>query len=217
MIKLLIFDAGDLLWKISRKDLEKHMNEFFKKYKIDGNLINSRWDKIKPNAETGKIKYKKAVEIQFKGLNINKKVLKEWSNLHLKLGPVRKKLNPYVKPILKKLKKKYKIVILTDDVKSCRHKNLICKQLGIDNIFDQIFCSYDIGYSKPHRKAFFTVLNNFKVKSNEAIFIGHSKDEIEGARKLKIKTIAINWDRGTKSDFYVKRFSEIPKILEKIK
>jgi len=88
--------------------------------------------------------------------------------------------------------------------------------LGI-NLFDKVFCSSDIGYEKPHKKAFFAVLNYFKLKPSEAVFVGHSKDEIEGARKHRIKTIAINWDRGTKFDFYAKRFSEIPKVLEKIK
>jgi HAD superfamily hydrolase (TIGR01509 family) len=215
MIKLLIFDAGDLLWKNSPKILERYMNKFFKKYNIDGNIISRRWNKIRHKVETGKIKYNKSVEIEFKGLNISKKGLKEWIDIHTKDESESKKLNPYVRSIIKTLRRRYKVAILSDEVRGYKHKILICKRLGI-NVFDKVFCSSDIGYKKPHKKAFFTVLNYFNVNPSEAVFIGHSKDEIEGARKYNIKTIAIRWDRGTKSDSYIKRFSDIPKVLERI-
>lgn len=215
MIKLLIFDAGDLLWKNSNKYTERLMKSFFKKYKIDGNVISSRWDKLLRKVSTGKIKYSKAVEMEFKGFNLNQKVLRKWIDIHTKNEPKTKKLNPYVKSTLKKLKRKYKIAILSDEIRGYRHKVMICKILDI-NFFDKVFCSSDIGYEKPHKKAFFAVLNYFKLKPSEAVFVGHSKDEIEGARRYGIKTIAIKWDVGTKSNFYVKRFSEISKVLEEI-
>jgi FMN phosphatase YigB (HAD superfamily) len=215
MIKLLIFDAGDLLWRNSPKKLERRMNNFFKKYDINGKIINQRWNKIIPKVRTGKIKYGKAVKIEFKGFDVSKKGLKEWTGIHTKLIIGDFILNHHVKSTIRKLCKDYKIAILSDEVRSSDFKILVCKRLGID-IFDKVFCSTDIGYTKPHRKAYFTVLNHFKLKPNEAIFVGHSKDEIEGARKHGIRTIAIKWDRGTKSDFYVKKFSEIPKVLEKI-
>lgn len=215
MIKLLIFDAGDLLWTCSAKDLERAMEKFFKKNKIDGDIINSRWNKIKDRVEVGKIKYDDAIKIQFKGLVANKKIIREWMDIHYEEKAFTRNLCPYVRPTLKRLKKMYKLAMLTDDYKDKRYKINICKRLGV-NLFDDIFSSQDIGFKKPQKGAFFTVLKHFRVKPNEAVFIGHSKDEVEGARKIKIKTIAYKWDRGTKSDFYVKSFSEIPKVLEKI-
>jgi len=213
MIKLLIFDADGILWKVSEKDIERAMKIFFKKHDVDGNIINSRWNKIRYYVETGKIDYKKGFDIQFKGLKANEKIFKEWRNLHFNLLNVRIKPSPSVKPTLKKLKK-YKLAILTDDVKSYKYKIKICKRFGLDGL--KMFCSCDIGFKKPHKGAFLTVLNYFKVKPSETIFVGHSKDEVEGARKHRIRTIAYKWDKGTKSDFYVKRFSDIPKVLEKI-
>lgn len=138
MIKLLIFDAGDLLWKNSLEDLERNMNDFFKKYKIDGNLIARRWNKIKPKVETGKIKYSEAVEIEFRGLGMSKKSLKEWTRIHLELELIRKRLNPYVRQTLKVLKKIYKIAILSDEVRNHECKLRACKRLGI-NVFDEVF------------------------------------------------------------------------------
>ena len=217
MIKLLIFDAGDLLWSTSRKTYERAMKRFFKKYNVNEKTVISRWNKIKSKVEVGRIKYREAPKIEFEGFNLSKKAYREWIEFHLGSDLIGKKLYPYVKPTLKKLKKCYKLAILTNDYKGKEQKIKICKKLKIDGIFDSIFSSQDIGYRKPQKNAYFITLNQFRVKHNEAVFIGHSKDEIEGARKLGIKTIAINWDRGTKSDFYVKRFSEIPKILEKIK
>jgi HAD superfamily hydrolase (TIGR01549 family) len=215
MIKLLIFDAGDLLWTCSVKGLEKAMEKFFKKNKIDGDIINSRWNKIKSRVEVGKIKYDDAIKIQFKGLVTNKKIIREWMDIHYEEIAFTRNLRPYVRPTLKRLKKRYKLVMLTDDYKGKRYKLNICKRLGVD-LFDDIFSSQDTGFKKPQKGAFFTVLKHFRVKPEEVVFIGHSKDEVEGARKYKIITIAYKWDKGTKSDFYVKRFSDIPEVLEKI-
>jgi HAD superfamily hydrolase (TIGR01509 family) len=217
MIKLLMFDAGGLLWTTPGKRYEKVMSKFFKKYDIDGNIVKTRWEKIKSKVEIGKIKYRDSAKIEFKGMNVNKKILEEWNEMHMGSKLIGKKLYPYVRPTLRKLKRYYKLAMLTDDYKGKEQKIKICKKLGINDIFDGIFSSQDIGYKKPQKKAFFIVLNHFKVKPTEAIFVGHSKDEIESARKFKIKTIAINWDESTKSDFYIKRFSEIPKVLERIK
>ncbi len=215
MIKLIIFDAGDLLWVRTEKNLERGMNDFFRKHKINGKIVNSRWKRIKKKVEVGKIRYDKATDIQFKGLGAGEEVLKEWFDFHIGEKMFRWKLRPYVRPTLSRLEKRYKLAILTDDYKGKEHKLMLCKRLGIC-LFDEIFSSHDIGFKKPQRGAYFTVLKHFKVKPNEAVFVGHSRDELEGARKFRIKTIAIDWDKGTKSDFYIKRFSEIPKVLEKI-
>jgi HAD superfamily hydrolase (TIGR01549 family) len=197
------------------KDLERAMEKFFKKNKIDGDIINSRWNKIKDRVEVGKIKYDDAIKIQFRGLVKNKKIIREWMDIHYEEMAFTRNLHPYVKPTLNRLKKRYKLAMLTDDYKGKRYKLKICKRLGVD-LFDDIFSSQDIGFKKPQKGAFFTVLKHFRVKPDEAVFVGHSKDEVEGARKHKIITIAYKWDRGTKSDFYVKRFSEIPIVLKKI-
>jgi len=217
MIKLLIFDADGILWEVSHKDLENVMERFFRKYKIDGSVINSRWDKIKNKVETGKIKYDKAVDIQFKGFKVNKKILKDWYDIHFNLRDIGIKFDSSIIPTLKKLKKHYKLVILTNDIKNYKYKEKICKRVGLSGIFEKIFCSSDIGYAKPHKKAFLTITNYFKLKHSEIVFVAHSKDELEGAIKHRIKTIAYKWDKGTKADFYIKKFSEIPKVIEKIK
>jgi FMN phosphatase YigB (HAD superfamily) len=217
MIKLLVFDADGILWEVSEKDFKNAMERFFKKYNIDGRIINSKWDRIRDKVETGKIKYDKAIDIQFKGFKVNKKILKDWYDIHFNLRDIDIKFDSSIIPILKKLKKHYKLAILTDDVKNYKYKEKICKRLGLSKIFERIFSSSDIGYMKPHKKAFLTITSYFKVKRSEVVFVAHSKDELEGARKHRIKTIAYMWDKGSKADFYIKKFSEIPKILEKIK
>jgi FMN phosphatase YigB (HAD superfamily) len=219
MIKLLIFDAGKLLWKASGKKYESVMNKFFKKYKIDENIVNREWEKIKKKVQRGLITRGEAnrIELEKAGLH-NKKAIKEWRELHRNIYLYKSwKLKPKVKQTLTTLKKSgYKLAILSDNTRGSKFIRKILYGLGLKGVFHSVFSSCNIGFIKPHKKAFFIVLNRFKVKKSEVVFIGHSKDEIEGARKLKIKTIAIYWDKGTKSDFYIKKFSEIPKILEKI-
>jgi HAD superfamily hydrolase (TIGR01509 family) len=49
-----------------------------------------------------------------------------------------------------------------------------------------------MGYKKPDREVYLTVLKYFKVKPKEAIFIGHDKKELEGARKVGVKTLTLS-------------------------
>jgi FMN phosphatase YigB (HAD superfamily) len=53
------------------------------------------------------------------------------------------------------------------------------------------------------------------VKPKEAIFIGHDREEIEGARRLRIWTISLKNMR-VKADFFVKRFERLPKVIKRI-
>jgi HAD superfamily hydrolase (TIGR01549 family) len=215
MIKLLIFDAGSLLWESSAIKTQMRMEAFFRKYGIDGKVIDSRWKRIFEDVNTGRIKYDQAVRIEFEGMGLGKKALDEWTRIHTKdlLGD--HVLNPYVRPTLRRLKKLYKIAILTDEVRDLDFKVRVCRRLGV-NFFDAIFCSSEIGYAKPHRESYFTVLRHFKVSPKEAVFVGHSKDELDGSMRYGINTIAIGWDRGSKANYYIKRFSEIPAIVKSI-
>jgi len=66
------------------------------------------------------------------------------------------------------------------------------KKLGLKKgkHYDKLFLSHLIGYEKPHPKAYIKVLEYFKVKPEETLFVGHDREEIEGAKKVGIKTIS---------------------------
>ena len=217
MIKLLIFDCDGILTEYPLETWLRKSKNFLRRYGIDFKHQDLLWNNTKKLVIIGNISLEKSQDMIFKKLGLNETLIRKWRRMDVMIVKTITKIKPLVRSTLKKLNKKYKMAVLSDSVHNRMIKSAMLKNKKIDKFFDAVFCSCDIGYQKPEKEAYFTVLNYFKIKPEEAIFIGHSKDEIEGARKYKMRTIAIDWDKETKSDFYVKKFSEIPKILEKIK
>lgn len=130
------------------------------------------------------------------------------------------KLKKRIKPregvveTLKALKKrKFKIVLLTDTIQSPEKVNSRLNALGVLGYVDAVVCSSQIGTYKPHREAYYAALKSTKAKYSEILFVGHAKDELDGARNAGLKTIGYNLDRGAKADYYAEHFSDIISIV----
>jgi len=66
------------------------------------------------------------------------------------------------------------------------------RKSGINQFFDAVLVSEDIGWRKPHVKIFEEALKRLKVRAGETVYVGDSPTEdIEGAKQLGIKTIFI--------------------------
>jgi HAD superfamily hydrolase (TIGR01509 family) len=59
---------------------------------------------------------------------------------------------------------------------------------NLDNIFQKILCSADIGIAKPRQEAFQHMLKEFSVKPRETLFIDNLEQNIDAAASLDIKT-----------------------------
>ena len=222
MIKLVIFDAGDVLYKGSKKEvvrevvssfLAKHgVKDLEKALKIGGEV----WSRVEKLVKIGKMSLREAHEKWIEALGLNRKLVSEWSEIEK--SEIRFKLfkrTPHVNETLKILKRKYKLAILSDTVLSKEEMIQKLQALKIDyKLFDEIFTSHDIGYEKPHKEAYLTVLRYFNVRPEEAVFVGHAKDEIEGAKKIGLTTVVFA-DKNVEGDYFVKQFDDLPKILDK--
>lgn len=172
------------------------------------------WLKVYPKAVRGKITLRKADEIIYKKLGIPKSKVREWLKKDKEINIKFTTLNKHAKKVLLALKAcGIKIAILSDTVHPLKWRLDLFKKLGLvrGKHYDKLFLSNRIGYEKPEKGAYFTVLRYFGVKPEEAIFIGHDKEEIEGAKRCGIKTISYLGYKG--ADFYVKSLKEIPKII----
>jgi epoxide hydrolase-like predicted phosphatase len=197
MIKLIIFDGEGVLYsaKEAVKIFERKYDEFLRKFGVSFEEQAKLWFKFYPKTVTGKISLREANKKIFKKLGIPTSKVNEWLKQDKINWLKHAKLNKEVKKLLSKLRKKgIKVAILSDTVHPLKWRLELFKKFGLvkGKHYDKLFLSNLIGYEKPHPKAYLTVLNRFKVKPEEAIFVGHDKEEMEGAKKLGIKTISFS-------------------------
>ena len=124
---------------------------------------------------------------------------------------------PSVIPILKRLKKKYKLAIVTDAPRNKAWQRLVL--CGLDDIFAVVVTTDDAGQKKPHRAPFEMALKKLKIKPSEALFIGDNVDrDMLGAKQLGMKTCLAEYGverkitKKVKIDYKLKKFRDILKV-----
>ncbi|OGM79397.1 hypothetical protein A2366_00195 [Candidatus Woesebacteria bacterium RIFOXYB1_FULL_33_9] len=63
------------------------------------------------------------------------------------------------------------------------------QKFKLERIFDKLYCSSQLGISKPNSRIFKYVLDDLKIKPREMLFIDNQDNNIESAKKLNINTI----------------------------
>jgi HAD superfamily hydrolase (TIGR01549 family) len=100
-------------------------------------------------------------------------------------------MNPGVKESLKELSKNYKLGIISDTgfTPGSLLRELL-KRFEILEYFSGFSFSDETGVSKPHPKAYTTLLEHYKIKADEALHIGDiERTDIFGAKSLGMKAI----------------------------
>jgi HAD superfamily hydrolase (TIGR01509 family) len=216
MIKLIIFDAGGVLYKGNREIVDKAVSEFLKKHGVyDLKSSDEVWSKIEKLVSIGKISQTEAHKRWLAGVGLSEGLVDEWVEVDKKEIWSRFRTTPGINSLLRKLKKEYALVVLSDTIDNKQEKIEKMKIVGVDHrVFDEIFTSHDLGGCKPSKKVFWTVLKKFVVKPREALFISDACDELKGAKKIGLITIGFNCGCG---DYKVKKLIEINEILRKIR
>lgn len=96
--------------------------------------------------------------------------------------------------ILTELKSKYFVCILSNANfihMDCAEKifQAATGNKSLAQFFHKIYYSHLIGYRKPAREAYLTVLNENDLVASETLFIDDSKQHVEGARRIGINTL----------------------------
>ncbi len=132
-------------------------------------------------------------------------------------------LYPGVYKILRLLRKKYKLAIITDGTGMVQRKKV--KILGLDIFFDSIIYTYDYGdkRAKPHPYVFRKVLRHFNIKAEEAVYIGNDphKDFV-GPKSIGIRTIRIVQGRlknlrtvkRKEAEYQIRVITDVPRVLD---
>ena len=96
---------------------------------------------------------------------------------------------PKVLKTLKKLKKKYRLILLSNtDVK---HVGFIKQKFPEIFFFDDYVLSYEVGLMKPDPRIYEIALEKAKARVGECLFIDDLEENIEAAAEMGIQTILL--------------------------
>lgn len=93
--------------------------------------------------------------------------------------------------VIKSLKKKYKLFIITNG--SRRHVVRKLEVLGLHSAdFEPMICCYDHNWIKPEPAPFLAAMESLELKPEEIVYVGDRVDiDIEGAKTVGMKTILV--------------------------
>ncbi len=106
-----------------------------------------------------------------------------------------------------------KLAVLSDTESSEPRVRQRLAELDIEQYFDAVLTSIDIGHVKPTAEAFQRVLDAVGMTKDEACFVAHDDDELTGAQAFGITAVAYNYLPGVPADHYLTHFSELKGVV----
>lgn len=208
-IKGIFFDAGNILYHKPRKGI--HMRRFLARHKLRAAAnVKAEKRKLKDLAFHGSIDRFEFYErvIRLYGV-VDPAVLAEGVNALL-LDATQVEIIEGVPETLKALKKKGFILgIISDTATPIQVKLGWFNQAGFGDVFDSFISSKEIGTRKPASLIYQEAFRKVGLTQAESVFVGHNASELSGARKAGMSTIAFNYDKNARADFYIESFAEL--------
>jgi HAD superfamily hydrolase (TIGR01549 family) len=125
-------------------------------------------------------------------------------------------LVPGIRKMLADLSKRYNLAIISNVISNA--SRLVLQKYDLEQYFDNIVLSRDLGIRKPSLEIFNFALVNLGVSSSEAVHVGDSlEDDVRGAQNAGMKTAWIKGDDEAKNihpDFIISKVTELPKLFK---
>jgi len=100
-------------------------------------------------------------------------------------------MDEHVPSILRRLKKKYKLGVVSNSSYSPTVRKTL-ERFRLDKFFDAVVVSADVGWRKPSPKIFRKALQALRIATSESVFIGDEPEhDVEGAKKVGMRTILL--------------------------
>jgi phosphoglycolate phosphatase len=120
------------------------------------------------------------------------------------------KIEPYLKPLLRSLRPRYKTAIATNRSDTMRPL-LDAHDLG--PYFDLVVRSVDVTRPKPDPEALLKIVDHFGIAPDQALYVGDSGVDEEAAAAAKIPLVAYR-NPELKAAFHIDRLEELEDLLE---
>jgi putative hydrolase of the HAD superfamily len=121
--------------------------------------------------------------------------------------------------VLGALKQKYKLALVSNCAVGTSD---VIEALRLPDYLDNITLSYEIGVRKPGKQIYLAAIRKLRLKPEECTFVADEISDLEGARKLGLKTLLVRQGSSTthdaedphfKPDFQCDKLVEILKFL----
>ena len=126
-----------------------------------------------------------SLDKSMKTFNIDSSMRNELLNLYRKLSTY-----PEVKEVLIKLKKKYKLSILSNGTPDLL--NNLVNSNDLKNIFEDIFSIEEVGVYKPDKKVYDLPTKKYGVKKEDIVFLSSNTWDVSGGGNYGYNAIWVN-------------------------
>lgn len=187
-IKNIIYDLGEVI-----VDLDFHKTEeaFKSLFQLKDKEIYSyqKQSKIFDQLEVGAIspaEFRSALRKQFNVKTNDHEIDAAWNAMLLQIPS--KKIT-----LVQNLRTSYQSFVLsnTNEIHIQFLEQELLPEHGLKNLnelFDHVYYSHEIGYRKPHAEAYSYILEKHKLPASECLFIDDKLENIETAQALGIRT-----------------------------
>lgn len=118
-------------------------------------------------------------------------------------------LEPQIREVLTALRPHYHTAVATNRGKSLP---LVLQQLGLEALFDLTISSYDVEHPKPHPECLLIILEHFRVKPEEAMYIGDAPVDLLVSRRAGVFFAAYRHPE-LEADYHLQDHGELLGIL----
>jgi FMN phosphatase YigB (HAD superfamily) len=99
--------------------------------------------------------------------------------------------------------------IVTDTIYPIERKMRWLDQVGVAEFVDVVACSTVVGAHKPDPAIYLDVLQQAHLTPAEAAFVGHDADELDGAHRAGIATVAVYNEPDARADYYARSLVDL--------
>ena len=181
MIKAIIFDSGGVI--VNQRLFFERLNKIFqpKDRKKFWHEINIKAIPLCKN-QISEYEFWKRIANSTDAVVTNEVPKNLWTKDYEKLTSI----NQDVLDIIKKLKQKYKLVLVSNSIKSHEKIN---RRRGFFKLFDMVVLSHKVNLTKDNKDIFLLATEKLKIKPEECIFIDDVKDFVDIAKSTGMKGI----------------------------
>lgn len=193
--KAIIFDLGEVVLKSDHPyHSPEQIKEFSDHFKTDFDSLSRGWDEAWPDFRVGKITedefWKKFLE------SSNAKIMDV--DYAKKFYRKNQKQIEKMLDLLKKLKTKYKLAVLSTISKEWL--DFKKEKFNLENYFDVIVGSGYVGIAKPDPEIYKLLIDNLSVSPSSCIFIDDADKNIPPAKDLGITTVVFKGQKKLEED-----------------